>query len=109
KGILLVQLGTPDSSSTPDVRTYLNEFLMDGRVMDIPYWSRTLLVKGVIVPKRASKSAATYSTIWDEKTGSPLMHYSKLQQQMLQKELGDEYHVELAMRYQNPSIDTVLK
>lgn len=109
KGILLVQLGTPDSSATPDVRRYLNEFLMDGRVMDIPYWSRTLLVKGVIVPKRASKSATTYSTIWDEKTGSPLMYYSQVQQEMLQKELGDEYHVELAMRYQNPSIESALK
>ncbi len=109
KGILLVQLGTPDSSSTPDVRRYLNEFLMDGRVMDIPYWSRLLLVRGVIVPRRASKSAATYSTIWDVETGSPLMYYSKLQQQMLQRELGDEYHVELAMRYQNPSIESALK
>lgn len=109
KGVLLVQLGTPDSPTTGDVRRYLDEFLMDGRVMDIPYFSRALLVKGIIVPRRASKSAATYKTIWNEETGSPLMHYSRMQQQLLQEELGDEYHVELAMRYQNPSIPDALK
>lgn len=109
KGVLLVQLGTPDTPTTRDVRRYLDEFLMDGRVMDLPYFNRALLVKGIIVPKRASQSATTYRTIWDEETGSPLMHYSKLQQEMLQAELGDEYHVELAMRYQNPSIPDALK
>lgn len=109
KGILLVQLGTPDSPSTTDVRRYLIEFLMDGRVIDIPYFNRTLLVKGIIAPFRASKSAAIYKTIWDEKTGSPLMHYSLIQQKLLQEELGGEYHVELAMRYQNPSIESALK
>lgn len=109
KGILLVQLGTPDAPATPELKKYLTEFLMDGRVMDIPYLSRTLLVKGIIVPRRAAKSAATYATIWGQETGSPLMHYSKLQQQLLQERLGDEYHVELAMRYQNPSIESALK
>ena len=109
KGVLLVQLGTPDAPSTPEVRRYLTEFLMDGRVMDIPYMGRSLLVKGVIVPKRAAKSAETYATIWDKEKGSPLMYYSVQQQKMLQEELGDEYHVELAMRYQNPSIESALK
>ena len=100
KGVLLVQLGTPDAPTTADVRRYLTEFLMDGRVMDIPTLGRNLLVKGVIVPKRAAQSAATYATIWDEVNGSPLMYYSVLQQKMLQQELGEAYHVELAMRYQ---------
>lgn len=109
KGVLLVQLGTPDSPTTPAVRKYLTEFLMDGRVMDISYLGRTLLVKGLIVPKRASKSAAVYATIWDEANGSPLMYYSLLQHKLLQEELGEEYHVELAMRYQNPSIESALK
>lgn len=109
KGVLLVQLGTPDAPSTPEVRRYLTEFLMDGRVIDIPALGRNLLVKGVIVPKRAAQSAATYATIWDDEKGSPLMYYSVLQQQMLQQELGEEYHVELAMRYQNPSIESALK
>lgn len=109
KGVLLVQLGTPDRPVTEDVRRYLIEFLMDPRVMDIPYLGRTMLVKGVIVPKRAAASAATYATIWDEVNGSPLMYYSILQQRLLQVELGEEYHVELAMRYQNPSIESALK
>lgn len=104
-----MQLGTPDNPTTADVRRYLTEFLMDPRVMDIPYLGRTLLVKGAIVPKRAPLSAATYRTIWDEKTGSPLMYYSELQRDLLQQELGEDYHVELAMRYQNPSIASVLK
>ncbi|MFD1768701.1 ferrochelatase [Sphingobacterium suaedae] len=108
KGVLLVQLGTPDAPTTADVRRYLTEFLMDPRVMDIPYIGRTVLVKGIIVPKRAPLSAATYRTIWDDKTGSPLMYYSELQRDLLQRELGDEYHVELAMRYQNPSIESAL-
>lgn len=108
KGILLVQLGTPDKPTTADVRRYLIEFLMDPRVMDIPYLARTFLVKGAIVPKRSPLTAATYRTIWDEETGSPLLYYSELQRDMLQRELGEEYHVELAMRYQNPSIPAAL-
>lgn len=108
KGVLLVQLGTPDSPSPQDVHRYLTEFLMDPRVLDIPALGRNVLVKGIIVPQRAAASAETYSTIWDEVNGSPLMYYSILQQQLLQKELGDEYHVELAMRYQNPSLESAL-
>lgn len=109
KGVLLVQLGTPNAPSTPEVRKYLTQFLMDGRVLDIPTLGRNLLVRGVIVPQRAAQSAETYATIWDEVNGSPLMYYSLLQQKMLQEELGDEFHVELAMRYQNPSIESALK
>lgn len=109
KGVLLVQLGTPNAPTTPEVRKYLTEFLMDPRVIDIPYLGRTLLVKGAIVPKRAPRSAATYRTIWDAETGSPLMFYSELQRNLLQEELGQDYHVELAMRYQNPSIASALK
>jgi len=109
KGVLLVQLGTPDSPKTGDLRRYLAEFLMDPRVMDIPYINRALLVKGVIVPRRAPRSAAVYKSIWSAETGSPLMHYSLLQRDLLQQELGDDYHVELAMRYQNPSIAAALQ
>ena len=109
KAVLLVNLGTPDSPSTADVRTYLNEFLMDPRVIDINPIGRTLLVRGLIVPFRAPKSAKLYRAIWDDKTGSPLMHYSLLQQKALQQRLGDDYIVELAMRYQNPTIEAALK
>ncbi len=108
KGILLVNLGTPDSPATKDVRKYLNEFLMDPRVIDINPISRALLVKGIIAPFRSPKSAKLYKQIWSDKTGSPLLHYSKLQHQLLQERLGDEYQVELAMRYQSPSIESAL-
>jgi ferrochelatase len=67
------------------------------------------LVKGIIVPFRAPKSAKLYKEIWSDETGSPLLHYSILQHRALQQRLGDEYHVELAMRYQSPSIETALQ
>ena len=108
KGILLVNLGTPDSPSTSDVRKYLKEFLMDERVIDIHPLLRALLVKGIIVPFRSPKSARLYRKIWDDKFGSPLMFYSKIQQKLLQQRLGPDYQVELAMRYQNPSIGQAL-
>ncbi len=108
KGVLLINLGTPDSPQTKDVRRYLNEFLMDPRVIDINPISRTLLVKGIIAPFRSPKSAKLYQQIWGDETGSPLLHYSKLQHQALQQRLGDGYQVELAMRYQKPSIESAL-
>lgn len=107
KGILLVNLGTPDSPKVSDVRRYLDEFLMDGRVVDVPAPLRALLVKGIIVPFRGPKSAKTYQAIWTE-NGSPLMYYSVRTAELLAERLGSEYHVELAMRYQNPSIQSAL-
>ena len=107
KGILLVNLGTPDSPATADVRKYLDQFLMDERVIDIPKLNRTLLVKGIIVPFRSPKTAKLYKEIWNE-NGSPLLFYSQLQAKMLQERLGNDYHVELAMRYQSPSIASAL-
>lgn len=109
KAILLINLGTPDQASVPDVRRYLDEFLMDRRVIDIPTLRRAFVVKGIIVPFRAASSTKIYKEIWDDETGSPLMYYSIRQQQLLQEQLGDEYHVELAMRYQNPSIESALE
>lgn len=82
---------------------------MDGRVIDINPIMRTVLVQGIITPFRASKSAKLYKEIWDKETGSPLLHYSKLQHKLLQERLGDEYQVELAMRYQSPSIEDALQ
>jgi len=108
KGILLVNLGTPDSPETKDVRKYLGEFLMDPRVIDVNPVLRTFLVKGIIVPFRSPKSAKLYKEIWDDKTGSPLLYYSILQHKLLAERLGDEYQVELAMRYQSPSIEEAL-
>lgn len=108
KGVLLVNLGTPDSPEVKDVRKYLDQFLMDERVIDIPKLNRTLLVKGIIVPFRSPKTSKLYKEIWDEK-GSPLLHYSKIQTKLLQEKLGEDYQVELAMRYQNPSIESALQ
>ncbi|OEK06917.1 ferrochelatase [Roseivirga misakiensis] len=103
-GVLLVNLGTPDSPATKDVRKYLREFLMDGRVIDIPAIPRFILVNGIIAPLRAPKSAKEYAKLWVER-GSPLKFYGYDVRDMLQKSLGDDYKVTLAMRYQNPSIE----
>lgn len=109
KGVLLVNLGTPDSPSTADVRKYLDEFLTDGRVIDVnPVW-RNILVKGIIVPFRGPKSAKLYKEIWSDESGSPLLYYSIRQLELLRERLGDGYQVELAMRYQSPSIESALK
>jgi protoporphyrin/coproporphyrin ferrochelatase len=106
-GVLLVNLGTPDSPSVPDVRKYLREFLMDGRVVDIPAPLRFVLVQGIIAPFRAPKSAKVYKELWTE-TGSPLKHYGHQAEKMLRQRLGDDYVVRLAMRYQSPSIQAGL-
>ena len=89
-----MNLGSPDSTEVKDVRKYLNEFLMDERVIDKPYLLRALLVKGIIVPFRAPKSAESYKTIWTEE-GSPLVVFTKQLNVALQKEV--EEPVEIAM------------
>jgi ferrochelatase len=96
RAILLMNLGSPDSTSTRDVRTYLMEFLMDKRVIDYPWLLRQILVGGLIVPFRAAKSAEAYSTIWT-KEGSPLIVLTQQLQAALQQ-LAEE-PVEIAMRY----------
>lgn len=107
-GVLLVNLGTPDSPHPRDVKRYLHQFLTDGRVIDIPWLYRQLLVRGLIVPKRCSESAKTYRVIW-KKEGSPLMVYGKQLESALQSKLGKKFSVRLAMRYQNPSIASGLE
>jgi ferrochelatase len=107
--ILLLNLGTPDSPSKSDVRRYLTQFLNDERVIDIPWLPRTLLVNGVIVPFRAGNSSKLYKAIWDETTGSPLLKHSTELAKKLQLAVGTDYTVELAMRYQKPSMESVLE
>ncbi|MCB1106757.1 MAG: ferrochelatase [Chlamydiia bacterium] len=104
KGVLLVNLGTPNSFSKRDVRKYLTEFLTDERVIDLPPIRRHLLVRGVIIPKRVKESAKLYQSIW-EKGGSPLLIHGKNTESLLQEKLGSQFRVKLAMRYQNPSIE----
>ena len=96
RGILLMNLGSPDSTEVKDVKRYLDEFLMDGRVIDYPWLFRLLLVKGIITPFRSAKSAEAYKTIWT-KEGSPLVVLTRQLQQELQKLINEP--VEIAMRY----------
>jgi len=105
KAVLLVNLGSPDSPSVPDVRRYLNEFLMDGRVIDTPWLLRRFVV-GMILVKRPAESGHAYDKIWT-KDGSPLVVTSKHVQVELQKRLS--VPVELAMRYQKPSVESAVK
>lgn len=106
-GVLLVNLGTPDSPSVPDVRKYLREFLMDKRVIDIPFISRWLLVNLIIAPFRAPKSAKVYRELWQDR-GSPLMFHGQDLKAKLQQSLGEEFVVSLGMRYQSPSIKSAI-
>ena len=116
-GILLINLGTPDSPSTSDVRKYLTQFLNDPRVIEINPIARFFLVNGIIVPFRSSKSAKLYQKIWT-KDGSPLLTNSIKMKNLLQQSLsdfakassdkGNDYVVELGMRYQNPSLESAL-
>ena len=101
KGILLINLGSPDSPKPKDVKKYLGEFLMDGRVIDLPYWARTLLVKGIILNTRPKASAKAYQKIWWEE-GSPLIVLSERLQKKVQDKV--DYPVGLAMRYGSLSI-----
>ena len=106
-GVLLVNLGTPDDPGTPSVRKYLREFLMDGRVIDIPYPFRLLLVNGIIAPFRAPQSAKIYKELWEE-SGSPLKFYGEDVFASLASSLGEGYMVRLAMRYQTPDLKTAM-
>lgn len=96
KGILLVNLGSPDSPEPKDVKKYLDEFLMDERVIDLPTWARTILVKGIILNTRPKASAKAYKKIWWEQ-GSPLIVLSERLQEKVQAKVN--YPVALAMRY----------
>jgi protoporphyrin/coproporphyrin ferrochelatase len=100
RAIVLMNLGSPDSTEVKDVKRYLDEFLMDKRVIDKPWLYRALLVKGIIVPLRSPNSAKAYKTIWTEK-GSPLIVISRQLRDALKKEIDDP--VVIAMRYGNPS------
>jgi len=102
RAILLMNLGSPDSTSTKDVHRYLMQFLMDKRVIDYPWLFRKVLVGGVIVPFRAAKSAEAYATIWT-KEGSPLIVLTGQLQEALQAEV--EEPVVIAMRYGHPSME----
>lgn len=106
-GLLLVNLGSPESPRTSDVRRYLREFLSDPRVIDLPAPLRWTLLNAVILPFRPRRSAAAYRQVWTA-AGSPLLVYSRAMRDAVAEELGDDYRVELAMRYGKPSITDAL-
>src|ERR1051325_5025318 len=106
QGVLLVNFGSPNSPSVPDVRKYFGEFLMDGRVLDAPYPIRWFVVHCSILPSRPKQSAEAYHKIWLPE-GSPLIVTSKRLQAELQQRI--DLPIELAMRYQNPSITDAVK
>jgi ferrochelatase len=107
KGVLLINLGTPDAPTRSAVHRYLSQFLTDGRVIDINPIARNILVRGIIAPFRSGKSAAAYKILWT-KEGSPLKVFGYSLREKVQHELGDNYMVEIAMRYQKPSIEEAL-
>ncbi len=102
-GVLLLNLGTPDSPKVGDVRRYLRQFLGDPRVISLAQPLRWLLLNLVILPFRPRKSAAAYRSIWTPE-GSPLLHFGRGLREGVCARLGDRYRVELAMRYGSPSI-----
>lgn len=108
-GVLLINLGTPDSPGVTDVRKYLTEFLNDPRVIDIPWLGRKILVNLIIVPFRAPKSAKIYKELFDKNNGqSPLLVYGEILKTHMTSRFGaDNVTVELAMRYGKPSLDEV--
>ena len=113
-GVLLVNLGTPNSPKTSDVRSYLFQFLNDKRVIDLPYLIRKLLVNLIIVPFRAPKSAKVYKDLWTDK-GSPIIYYTQSLTEKLQKSLGDipdqklTKHLDEFFSYVDSCIETSLR
>lgn len=107
-GVLLINLGSPDKPDTPSVRRYLKQFLMDWRVIDIPYLWRWLLVQGPIALFRSPKSARAYQKIWTNE-GSPLVIEGYRLAKRVGEILGSGYTVKIAMRYGQPSIEAVVK
>ncbi|WP_263322116.1 ferrochelatase [Endozoicomonas sp. Mp262] len=105
RGILLVNLGSPDSPTAPDVRQYLNEFLMDENVIDLPWLLRRLIVSLFVLPFRPARSAKAYQSIWTDE-GSPLICHSKRLTAKLREQLN--FPIELAMRYGQPDMEEAI-
>jgi ferrochelatase len=106
-GVLLVNLGTPDSPHPKAVRSYLAEFLSDRRVVEIPPLAWQLVLRGIILRTRPKKSAHAYRQVWTEH-GSPLAAVTRRKEAALQERLGRSVVVRHAMRYGRPAISTVL-
>ena len=106
-GVLICNLGTPESYQTKDVRKFLRQFLSDGRVIEIPKIIWWFILNGIILTLRPSKSAKLYKSVWT-KEGSPLLVFSKKLIKKLKLVTNDDCEVELAMRYGNPNMEEAL-
>lgn len=107
-GILLIQLGTPDAPTPAALKPYLRDFLNDPRVIDVPRWKWRIILNLFILTKRPKQSAAKYARIWDPVTGSPLLHYTKRQAQLLQAAMPN-VPVRFGMQIGNPTLDSVVR
>ena len=108
KAVLLINLGSPDMPKLLSVWRYLRQFLMDPRVIDIPYIIRLILVNLIIIPKRVSNSTNEYKKMWTKYGESPLIKNTKELTHSLNSKYNSKYDFYFAMRYQNPSIESVL-
>lgn len=106
RGVLLINLGSPDSPSAPDVRRYLDEFLSDPRVIDLPVVAQQALLKGVILPTRPRKVSEAYAKIWTDE-GSPLITTTYRQKELLAEHT--DLPIEVCMRYGNPSAESAVE
>src|SRR4051812_6491316 len=107
-GLLLIQLGTPDAPTAAALKPYLRQFLSDPRVIENQGWKWKLILRLFILRNRPAESAAKYARIWDEKTGSPLMHYTRQQTKLLQEYFPNN-PVRFGMIVGNPPLRDVLK
>tara|TARA_Y100000589_G_scaffold272916_1_gene266185 strand:- start:3851 stop:4867 length:1017 start_codon:yes stop_codon:yes gene_type:complete len=109
KAVLIINLGSPNSASVLSVWKFLKEFLMDGRVIDIPYLLRFFLVNFIIIPLRVLNSTKEYRKMWKKFGHSPIQKYTQSLNEKINKKIGKEYTCYYAMRYQQPSLDKVLE
>src|SRR5438093_6725078 len=105
-GILLIHLGTPDAPTTPALRRYLRQFLADPRVIESAF-ARRVIIPLLVLPRRPAQSAAKYRRIWDPVTGSPLLHWTRRQTELLQAALPDVI-VRFGMQIGNPPLGDVV-
>lgn len=112
-GVLLVNLGTPTAPETKAVRRYLAEFLSDPRIIELPRWLWNLILHGIVLRIRPSRSASAYREVWSEEEGSPLLSISRAQTRAvraeMEKRFGDKVVVVLGMRYGDPTIDSAVR
>ena len=108
-GLLLVNLGSPDAPTAKAVRKYLFEFLHDKRVIETSRWIWCLILHGIILRVRPARSARAYAKVWGDEDGEgPLINITRQQAAGLSQRLGSDVHIEIAMRYGNPSIGSGL-